>query len=316
MRIVLVGNGYLPIPPPAWGAIEILIWDLFNYMKNLGHDVLIVNTRNESDVILEIIKFNPDVIHVHAPRFYNILNSINCKAKIASSQDTQETSDVFKGFVNGRFYILTVSDELKKKYIDNGRDSSTIYVTPNGIDSNLFQYNDFCIYPGRSIYLGMIEERKKQYKYQGINSIYFAGRCCCSKFNTRNPRYMGEWTKDMVYSFMTCFANLVMLSSAEAHCLAVSEALICGLGVVISEATSANLDTSKPWITVIPNDKLDDIEYVEEQIRINRKISIIHRSEIRKHALETISWNTRINNYINAYEDILRKKSSSETPSF
>lgn len=300
MRIVLVGNGWLPIPPPSWGAIEILIWDLYNLLKNKGHDILIVNERYEDKVISEINNFKPDVIHIHAPRFCDVLSKVDCKIKIASSQDTQETFETFQRFINGDFYISTVSEKLKQKYIENGREPNTVFVTPNGIDHTKFQYNSFCVYPQRSICLGMIEERKKQYKYENISTLYFAGGIQCSKFNNKT-NYLGEWTKQQVYSFLTIFANLVLLSESEAHSLAVSEALICGLGVVVSEAASANLDYSKPWITIIPNDKLDDINFVEEKIQENRDISVKYREEIRKHSLETISWDARISLYEQMY---------------
>ena len=74
------------------------------------------------------------------------------------------------------------------------------------------------------------------------------------------------------------------------------KALLAGLGVVLSESCCANLDLSKPWITVIPNDKLDDLEYIEQSIIKNREISIKYREEIRSHSLETVSWKSRINN--------------------
>jgi hypothetical protein len=304
MRIVLIGNGWLPIPPPAWGAIEILIWDMYNKFKELGHECLIVNERYEHDVLRLTNDFQPDVVHLHAPRFHKIMDEINCKVKIASSQDTQETQEVLDGFVKNNFYIFAVSNEWKEKYIMHGRDPSTIIVTPNGVAEDKFQYKENCSEPDKSIYLGMIEERKKQYKYHDLKSVYFVGRILCQKFK-KTECYLGEWTKQTLYMFLTSFANLVLLSSSEAHSLAVSEALMCGLGVVVNEAASANLDRSKPWITVIPDNKLDDLEYVENAINENRKNSIINRSNIRKHALETLSWDVRIKEVLKAYETIL-----------
>ena len=76
----------------------------------------------------------------------------------------------------------------------------------------------------------------------------------------------------------------------------------------MSEAASANLDRTKPWITVIPDDKLDDLEYVENAIIENRKNSIINKTKIRKHALETLSWDVRIQEVIKAYETILSEQ--------
>ena len=67
-----------------------------------------------------------------------------------------------------------------------------------------------------------------------------------------------------------------------------------GLGVVVSEAASAHLDRTKPWITVIPNDKLDDVPYVESEIIKNRRISITMRKDIREYAIQNFSIETNI----------------------
>lgn len=57
MRIALVANGWIPIPPPAWGAIEILIWDMYVRLTRLGHNVLIVNTHNQDEIVRLINNF-------------------------------------------------------------------------------------------------------------------------------------------------------------------------------------------------------------------------------------------------------------------
>ena len=62
------------------------------------------------------------------------------------------------------------------------------------------------------------------------------------------------------------YGNLVLLSDGEAHPLVCMEALAAGLGVVVSEWGNANLDRLKDFITVIPESKVNDIEFVEKSI--------------------------------------------------
>ena len=57
----------------------------------------------------------------------------------------------------------------------------------------------------------------------------------------------------------------------------------------IRDRCKANLDTDKEFITVIPENKMEDIEYVEEQIVKNREYSVAHRDEIRKYG-EQFDW--------------------------
>ena len=65
MKIVLIGPGIMPIPPTGWGAVEILVWDTKIALEKLGHEVLIINTKNGRQIIDEINNFKPDFVHVH-----------------------------------------------------------------------------------------------------------------------------------------------------------------------------------------------------------------------------------------------------------
>ena len=51
MKIVLIGPGIMPIPPTGWGAVEILVWDTKIALEKLGHEVLIINTKNGRQII-------------------------------------------------------------------------------------------------------------------------------------------------------------------------------------------------------------------------------------------------------------------------
>ena len=43
-------------------------------------------------------------------------------------------------------------------------------------------------------------------------------------------------------------------------------------------------------MTVIPDDKLEDIPYIEEKIQENREVSLGRRDEIREFAIDNFSW--------------------------
>ena len=133
--------------------------------------------------------------------------------------------------------------------------------------------------------MAKIEERKRQYVYQSLDNIDFVGNYSNSNFNIKHKNYLGHWDKDMLYKNLSNYSNLILLSNGEADPLAVKEVLIAGLGVVISECATANLDLSKPYITVIPDEKLNDLKYVEKIIE-NIEISNRLRHEIREYGIE------------------------------
>lgn len=308
MKITLVGPGIIFIPPTGWGAIESLIWDFNLELSKLGHKVQIVNTAIKSEMIEQINDFNPDFIHVHYDAFIDIFDKIKCPRKAVTShfayieklEKHKGYSSIFNSFVeNKNFYIFCLSDKIKNTYKDAGIEESRLKVLHNGSKEDLFSFSEQPLFPEKSIYLARICERKRQYVYQNIENLYFAGRINDKNFSPENPRHLGEWTKNILYKNLTNYANLVLLSDGEADPLVTKEGLMAGLGLVLSEPSTANLDLSKPFIDVVPDNKLNDLQYIEDVIRKNREKSIPLRNEIRKYAVENFSWTKVTEKYIN-----------------
>ena len=176
-----------------------------------------------------------------------------------------------------------------------GFKDENLLVTPNGVNLTNFKVSDNPECPDKSIYLAKIDYRKRQHMFQSIESLYFAGNNADPRFDV-NTRYLGEWSKDHLYNNLTEFGNLILLSDGEAHPLVCLEAFAAGLGVVVSEWAAANLDTSKGFITVIPESKISDIEFVESEIIKNREYSAANREEILDYAKE-FEWSRIVDEY-------------------
>lgn len=305
MKICMVGLGQNPIPPIGWGAVEILIWDYKQILEKMGHELIVVNTPDKNEIIQICNSENPDFIHVQYDVFWDICESFNCKNVAITSHygyiDQENRYDhgytqIFNGFlsfVNTKIFALSPSNA--EKYLKSGFDPNRIRVVPNGVREDLFRFSDECEYPDRSIYLAKIEPRKRQHLFHNIPDLYFAGRNSNVQYNGNN--YLGEWNKDYLYENLTKYANLVLLSDGEAHPLVCMEAMSAGLGLVISEFATANLDTDLPFIDVIPESKINDLEYIKGIIRSNQEKSIRMRNEIRSYITEKFSWEKIISNH-------------------
>lgn len=298
MKICIVGPGVMPIPPTGWGAVEILIWDYKQTLEKLGHEVSIVNTRSRYEIIEICNQSKFDFIHIQYDEFWDICDYLNCKNVAITSHygyldqeyKYQEYLLIFRGFLSLKTAkIFALSPSISDKYKKYGFDESRIKVIPNGVRDDLFHFDEVCEHPNSSIFLAKIDFRKRQYLFQNIENLYFAGNIADDRYNRNN--YLGEWTKDHLYQNLTKYANLVLLSDGEAHPLVCLEAMSAGLGLVISEWATANLDLSKPFIDVIPESKVGDIDYVSYVIENNRKKSITMRKEIREYVIENFSWN-------------------------
>jgi len=291
MKIVLIGPGIMPIPPTGWGAVEILVWDTKIALEKLGHEVLIINTKNGREIIDQINNFKPDFVHVHYDEFIPIVPFIQYPNAITSHFGYLERPKMFGGYTNvaNEFMrikpnVFCLSEGIEKVYNVMFNVPNT-FVTPNGVNVDEFNFVSDPEYPDRSIYLAKVDHRKRQHIFQSIDSLWYAGNIADDRFNTKK-NYLGEWSKDTLYNELTEYGNLVLLSDGEAHPLVCMEALASGLGVVVCEWGKANLDTTKEFITVIPEDRVEDIAYVEEQIIKNREYSIAHRDEIREYGLQ------------------------------
>lgn len=292
MKITLVGPGIMPIPPTGWGAVEILVWDTKNALEQLGHEVQVVNTKDHTQIIKDINSFRPDFVHIHYDEFINVYPYIQYPKAITSHFGYLERPEMFGGYANIlesfskiKPNVFCLSEGIKKIYkIIANIPEENLYITPNGVNTQAFNYVDSPKYFDRSIYLAKIDYRKRQHMFQSISSLWYAGNNADNRFDV-SKNYLGEWDKLTLHRDLTEYGNLVLLSDGEAHPLVCMEALASGLGVVVTEWGRANLDVTKDFITIIPEEKIKNLEYVEQKIIENRNYSIANRKEILEYSL-------------------------------
>jgi len=315
MKISIIGPGIMPIPPTGWGAVEILIWDQKLALEKLGHQVDIVNTKSPVEIIQKINAYRPDFVHVQYDDFIELYPYIQYPCAITSHFGYLEQPNkwgyyhdrIVKPFQRISPIVFCLSDGIRDVYKNELLiNEDNLLVTPNGVNTSKFVTRD-PKYPERSLYLAKIDYRKRQSMFQSISSLYYAGNNADPNFNI-NINYLGEWSKEYLYNNLTDYGNLVLLSDGEAHPLVCMEALAAGLGVVVCEYGAANLDTSKDFITVIPENKINDLKYLEDEIIKNRDYSISHKDDIIKYASNFDWLNVIRDRYIPCVEKIIERK--------
>ena len=321
MKISIIGPGLMPIPPKGWGAVESLIWDMANALKDLGHEIQIINTTDPNKVLVSIKEFDPDFVHINYDDFIVLYPHIDKPKAMTSHFGYLERPDMMNGYVNifNKFQeikpnVFCLSEGIRNIYkIFSNFPEDKLFVTPNGVNIDAFNFKEEPAHPHRSMYLAKVDYRKRQHLFQNIDSLWFAGNIVDERYDTKN-NYLGEWSKEQLYKELTDYGNLVLLSDGEAHSLVIMEAFAAGLGVVISEFAKANLDLDKKFITVIPEKKIKDIDYVEGQIIRNREYSIKHRDEIREYAKEFEWKNVLQKHYLPSIQKLIAEKPKIEIP--
>ena len=321
MKISIIGPGLMPIPPKGWGAVESLIWDMANALKDLGQEVQIINTTDPNKVLAAIKEFDPDFVHINYDDFIVLYPHIKQPKAMTSHFGYLERPDMMNGYVNifNKFQemkpnVFCLSEGIKNIYkVFSNFPEEKLFVTPNGVNVDAFNFKEEPAHPHRSMYLAKVDYRKRQHLFQNIDSLWFAGNIVDERYDTKNNS-LGAWTKDQLYKELTDYGNLVLLSDGEAHSLVIMEAFAAGLGVVISEYARANLDLDKKFITLIPEKKIKDIDYVEGQIIRNREYSIKHRDEIREYGKQ-FAWKKMLKeHYLPSIEKLIAEKPKVEIP--
>ena len=314
MNIAFIGPGIMTIPPTGWGAVESLIWEIACEMGEKNHTGMIINTPDLNEVVRTIQENNFDFIHLFYDVFHPIMDAIKqvSPKSITAISSAYPYVDQFQfhqrdGYVptynwlvkQKDHYNFCLSDKDLETYCSGGADESKLFRLGLGASHKKFQFNIECEKPDKTLYLAKIEVRKKQWIYQGIDGIDFVGRYSpTTSFNISNKNYLGEWSTDEKYQNVTKYANLMILSDGENGTpLVVKEALISGIGVVCSKYAAYDLDISLPFITVIPDEKLNDIAYIQDAIEKNRRVSVAMRKEIRQYGVENFSWENIVNRY-------------------
>ena len=309
LKICHVGHGVIEIPPKGWGAVESVISSYQWWCEYYGHEFYIVNTQDSSDCMRAIEDIAPDILHIHCERHFHLASKVRAKMLILCSHWPKlyapESATQAVRMLSGGSHIACLSDSIREHLLKIGLDPSRLLLARNGARCEGYRFSRLPKYSDRSIYLASIQSRKRQYLFQDIEWLDFVGPRVDMRFDFSRPNYIGEWTRSQVHSQLTDYANLVLLSKSEAAPLVTCEALASGLGVVVSVAAAANLDCSKRFVTVIPEERLLDTDFVRGAIRENQEISITMREEIRRYARDTFDWRHLVAKYLEYCESTL-----------
>jgi len=320
MRIILVGPGIYPIPPIAWGAVETLIWDQYVSIKKTGHDVSIVNERLPERIIEAVNAAQADVVHLHSEAHIAIVERLRSRLIILTSHygyilQKDRWSDNFKTtfnqiVANNRCHIGTLSKNIYNLYLDAKVPPDRLSTFVNGARADLISFRPVPTFPRRTIYLAKIQPRKRQVKFlDPILNLDFVGPLGRYQFPKELfSSYLGEWTKSHLYRHLSDYPNLALLSDGEAHPLVCAEAMTAGLGLVISKWASENIDTSWPFVDIIPEAKIGDINYIAYVLHENRLRSISNRIKIRSIAVSKFDYGVLANKYIERLSELLSSR--------
>ncbi|MEH2136483.1 glycosyltransferase [Nostoc sp.] len=249
MKIPLVAWGYIPEPPLSHSVLTV-INEYKNCLDKIGHQVDILNEKDVNKAI-EYINNNYDSVHLHAYGFVSEFNR-NLKQKYCftchdgylfkTDKWNEEFREAYQHYFNAPG-IIALSHLTKKFFLKSGY-SGYISVQVNGIDTQKINFQSQG--NNKAICLGWIQPRKQQKLLAKIIDrnieIDFVGPLDDPDFvEGTTTKHLGVWSLEQVYSCLTNYSCLVLISEGEVAPLVVLEAMAAGLCIVVSESASANL---------------------------------------------------------------------------
>ena len=310
MRFCFLGTGRTPIPPPGRGAVETILWAYRNELVARGHHVSIVNVKSDrlwAALPLAVRREGPfDWVWCHQERMVPITTFWGRVLGFRTLETTHRpVSDVepvdrfsawqFRRAARAPYHACLQEDLAVAMRALNPK--SRAMVLPNATEVGAYTWRPGG--NGRAVCLGGVSSRKRQavvavaLEGSGVHCD-FIGPIDHDDDHTRliaaHPNYLGSWSREDVVERLTDYSCLVLFSVAECHPLVVGEAMAAGLSVVVSSSSTANMDVSLPWVTVVDDPR-------ELGCAVKRAISEnpAHRSAIRDYAEKNLAYGPTLN---------------------
>ncbi len=317
MKVALVAWGYNPKPPLSHSVLT-LIYEYKNFLEKNGHQADIINQSDVDVVIEQINNSNYDFVHLHAYHFVDDFNKklkqkycLTCHDGYLLKADTryEELHQVLSYCLKAPGLI--VHSHLVKDFFRKKGYSGYISVQPSGIDTEKVSFKDQG--NNKAICLGWIQPRKQQKllakMIDGKLEIDFVGPLNDPDFaEGTTTKYLGIWSLQQVYSQLTDYSCLVLISDGESAApLVVIEAMAAGLCVVVSESASVNLH-NKEFIKVLPDNILTNATLEAQKFVVDAISEMIDKNQYcRAEILEYAQANFDFSSLIYNYNDIMHE---------
>jgi glycosyltransferase involved in cell wall biosynthesis len=313
MKILLIGPGLMQIPPVGWGACESILYEYYTRLKSLGYDVEFTNTNNIVELVEIVKRTDADVIHCQYDDYIGILAKYANKPILGTyhygyinqpNKWSPGYHHIYKGVLEAQGLIhLSEPNKLMAQQCGYNKFSR---VLRNGCDTKKIAYH---LNPSKDVIcLGKIESRKKQAQLaqmmDGKACIDFVGPIVDQEFKENSScKYLGQWTREEVYSKLSDYKALILLSDGENDPLVTREAMAAGCSLVISKSCTANLETISPWIEVLENEQLASANDIQDSILRAITNNHLYRPSIRQYAEDCFDWDIIIQEYLEILEE-------------
>tara|TARA_B100000902_G_scaffold259831_1_gene246044 strand:+ start:7787 stop:10807 length:3021 start_codon:yes stop_codon:yes gene_type:complete len=310
LKIAILGTS-LPSESKDYDIkLENIISTYFSKLKELSYDAYYINDFNNknsyvADMIQRVNELKPDLVIIMFDARIDLISYLDCKriwyyphnsliVDIMNNQKHPYFHNVFKKIIMHKDKInklMLPSELMIPSFTKFGFPENKCLTLPypiNHIDIKWFQEPR---YKNKTLCVADINDNERQRLLLLIDNVYLIGLIKDYSFPTEHQRYLGHWTDKQLKEQLTHYSNVILLSKTATAPIILKYAMAAGCGIVISSACRANLDTKKPWITLLEENRINDIEYVKKMIETNSTMCHGIRDSIRTYAKNEFQWN-------------------------
>lgn len=318
MKVVLVGAGMIPIPPPGYGAVEKHVWNLAGALQARGHEVRIVNKVFGQDpeaeyrfafhARKEVARAPYDVVHLHTPGVATIFQAFGPRAFVYTTHSRHWSAPPAK-FTNrlGHFLerraVAGAAEAIAVSRLVAAEIDRPTHVIPNGVDVRAYAPDVPSRDGTRVLGVGEVAEHKRWH----LAAAAVKGTDATLRIvgPIRDPAYaklveqeggqlLGPLPEDELQRELARSDVLVHPSVSESFGMAVVEGMSAGLPIVCSDMLSFLVEHEKQGL-LVPTRAKDEDRVAAMRAALTRLLSDdVLRARVgglaRERAVERYSW--------------------------
>lgn len=264
MKVLLLGSGWIPVPPPGYGAVERHVAELADALRARGHEVDVfapVYPRPWPGPRLALAAARRarghDVVHAHATGVAAALAVLGVPYVYTSHSRHWRSAEGWReraGLALDRFAcrrargVVALTPEVRARMSEAG---IRAVVVPNGVDASRFPprgpRRDG---PFRAVALGDVRPHKQvrlaAEAARGVGELRVVGPigdvAYAAEVEAAGGRLLGLLPEEALVDELAAADALVHLSVSEALSLAVLEGMAAGLPVVASDVCRGQVE--------------------------------------------------------------------------